>query len=253
VQRTLAILSLSVAIGASLLAQPSRLGTERPEVLRLWQERLAATDQALRAAEWDTAMKVLIHLVPEMANRIESGEGARSLFAAAAMYRALAHAGLGDLDRAEWDYGIALALHPGLVEADLSPYGEAGRHLAESRSRTVEVGGRPSEPAGELAPPKKLRGKDPQYPFAKRNACLEGPVLVEFVIDEQGLLRSPSLPKPTDPVLTFVVLDTLRTWRYRPASRNGQPMPVRFVLTVNFGIEVCRNPLAVPQRTPGDG
>ncbi len=38
-------------------------------------------------------------------------------------------------------------------------------------------------------------------------------------------------------VLGFAVLETLRSWRFKPATLNGQPVPVSFVFTVNFKID----------------
>jgi TonB family protein len=251
-KRPLAIASLLIAIAAPLHGKPSPLGTERPDVVARWQGQLGEVDEALRAGDWKAAMTVLHTLIGEMTNRVEGGEGARSLFAAAAMYRGVAQVGLGDLEGGQWDHGIALAMYPDLVEADLSVYGEPGKYLVTPRSTEVK-NDPPLDPSAVFTPPKKIRGLDPQYPYAKRNACVEAPVLVEFILDEQGGLRSPSIPQPTDPVLTFIFLDTARTWRFRPATSGGRPVAIRFKVKVNFGLDVCRNPLAVSRPNPTTG
>jgi hypothetical protein len=54
------------------------------------------------------------------------------------------------------------------------------------------------------------------------------------VIGEDGLLHLPGLAEVREGALSFVVLDTLRKFRYRPATLDGKPVAVRFELTIRF-------------------
>jgi hypothetical protein len=59
-------------------------------------------------------------------------------------------------------------------------------------------------------------------------------VLTQAVINEAGLTELPYVLQPTDPVLTLAALEALGTWRFRPATLDGKPVRVYFILTVNF-------------------
>ncbi len=62
-----------------------------------------------------------------------------------------------------------------------------------------------------------------------------GALAVQVVIDADGLPREPLLlTRVQEPALTYSVLETIRDWRFRPATSNGKPVPCLFTLTVNF-------------------
>jgi protein TonB len=68
------------------------------------------------------------------------------------------------------------------------------------------------------------------YPPLALAARVEGPVLLEAIIDTEGrvqavrVLRSP-------PMLDAAAVEAVRQWRYTPTLLNGTPVPV--IMTVN--------------------
>ncbi len=96
-----------------------------------------------------------------------------------------------------------------------------------------------STPSPTITPPRKIAGNQPDYPLAKAKSCIQSPVVVHTVIDEEGKTRFPAIEAGTDPVLALAAFDALRTWRFVPAKRGGKPVEVFFVQTINFKVRQC--------------
>jgi protein TonB len=81
--------------------------------------------------------------------------------------------------------------------------------------------------------PIRLLVTQPRYPQEAFTQKVEGEVLVEFVIDAQGYVVDARVIRSI-PLLDAAALACVREWRFRPATRNGQPVaslaraPVRF-------------------------
>jgi TonB family protein len=253
------ILTLALALGAlgSLPvaragAQVQRLGSERPDVIAAWKERMVAADHALLAGEWKPAKKAMIRLLSEICARFERGPGAADLLGRATMLRGLAEIGLGDEREGRWDGELAVALLPQLAGIDFSAYGEVGTRMAaglpEPLAEGAEVEAAPASSSHELdesvVAPRKRNAPSPKYPYAKRVACIAAPIVVQFVVDVDGLPRHPEVIDSPDPVLSFAALDTVRRWRFSPATRKGEPVAVYYNLAVHFDVPICTNPMA---------
>lgn len=260
-QTAFAVLLAQALLPPALLsgAAPPSLGRERPDVIANWQSRISAANEAAQTGEWKKAKKIADTLLPEMCDRIESGEGANRLLAAAALLRAVGEAGMGNLRDARWDFGMAQALYPPSSEVDLTAYGAPGKLLEGWRygPRPLEEAQEPdaetekieeSGSSADVTPPRKIRGEAPKYPYAKRQACLDGPIVVEFVIDEEGHVADPRLLTLQDPVLGLAAMDPLRTWLYEPGRLEGKPIKIYFTLTVNFEVQSCSHPVALQRK-----
>ena len=71
-------------------------------------------------------------------------------------------------------------------------------------------------------PPVKTHHEDPRIPRDKWPAT---PVLSEAIIGTDGLLTDPILLSDVDPALASAILEALKAWRYKPALRDGKPVP----------------------------
>ena len=215
-----------------------------------WNNRLQAVRTHLAAGEHRQALDLVIPLQREMMHRIESGPGAAKALAITALSRALAEAGLNDMEAAAWDWYAAQALDSGIAETDLAPFGAAGAALKALPRLEVEPG-EPIDPeklrdASKPCDPKKdeecvtrpelvQRPSTPAYPGALRASCIEGTVVVSSIIDEEGKIRTPWLKKqPESPVMTLSALESLRSWRFKPATLKNEPVKVYYELNVNF-------------------
>lgn len=98
-----------------------------------------------------------------------------------------------------------------------------------SRSNAVAVG-------GGVDPPVKIHSPQPRYTEDARRAGVEGVVILETVVDEEGNVRDVKVLKGLPYGLDQSAVDTVKTWRYEPALRDGEPVAVYFTFTINFSI-----------------
>jgi TonB family protein len=82
-----------------------------------------------------------------------------------------------------------------------------------------------------LKPP--AREGVPQYPPDARAAGIKGVVLTEIVIDPSGNVADARVVRSV-PMLDDAALQAVRTWKFAPTIVNGQPVPVRMTVSVNF-------------------
>jgi periplasmic protein TonB len=88
-----------------------------------------------------------------------------------------------------------------------------------------------------VVPPVVVERTDPVYPIQARLNEIEGDVVLEVVIDEQGNMVGPIRVEKSIPLLDNAAIEALKQWRFAPArDRNGKPLrvildvPLRFVL-----------------------
>ena len=77
------------------------------------------------------------------------------------------------------------------------------------------------------------RKVQPIYPAQARSKGLQGPVVLQIVIDEVGEVRNLRTVSG-DAVLARAAIDAVRQWRYQPYRLNGQPVKMPTQITVNF-------------------
>lgn len=94
-----------------------------------------------------------------------------------------------------------------------------------------------SEPyrvGGEVTRPEKISGDEPVYTEMARKARIMGVVILEAVIDEQGGVTDARVLKGLPMGLDRQALETVKTWKFKPATRAGRPVPVYYLVTMNF-------------------
>ncbi len=242
----LVLLATFQAAECSAQATVERLGKERPEVADRWRQTLEESDRLLAGGEWKRVRKAATRLLTEMSGRIESGEAAAAYLATAAAQRAIAQAGLGNERDASWDWEMAVGLNPRFAELALDDYGEGGVRL--DRIRETPASWDPRPPGATVQPPRRSRSPHPRYPYAKKVACLEDAIVINAIIDRDGLLQQPRPASTDDSVLSFAAMDAMRDWRFEPARLDGRPIAVLYSLKANFNIKLCRNLMAIREQ-----
>jgi TonB family protein len=91
----------------------------------------------------------------------------------------------------------------------------------------------PLRVGGSIVEPKKIKDVKPAFPEIARSAGITGVVILEVVIDEQGLVREAKVLRSI-PLLDQAALDAVRQWEYTPTLLNGQPVSLVMTVTVNF-------------------
>ena len=223
------------ALAGALLAStclPATAAEDR--TLTRWAADLDATAAFLKAGRYGRAVPRLKRLADEMVQLLGPGTGAARVLAATISQRALAEAGLGNLDDALWYWHVAIGIDPRFLQADLSEFGEPGRYLQANSlpPRELELIG-PPDPF--IEPPKIRKRPRLVYPVGAKYFEVQGQLVVEVVLGVDGRPRYPRVLQPLPaPTLTFVALDAVRQWRFEPARLRGQAVDVYYTLTVNW-------------------
>lgn len=90
--------------------------------------------------------------------------------------------------------------------------------------------------SGGVTAPIKIYAPQPRYTEDARRAGVEGVVILETVVDTEGNVRDVKILKGLPFGLDQSAVDTVKTWRYEPAMRDGEPVAVYFTFTINFSI-----------------
>ena len=82
--------------------------------------------------------------------------------------------------------------------------------------------------------PRPLRASPPRYPRAMKRAKKEGRVILFMVIDEGGRVVSAEVRKSTDSGFNGEALKAARKWKFKPGSKNGQPVRAKILQPISF-------------------
>jgi len=100
----------------------------------------------------------------------------------------------------------------------------------------LSAGARPV--GAEVAPPELVEKVNPVYPEEMRAARATGKVILQAVIDEEGMVSAVEVLRGSSHApLDNAAVDAVRQWRYRPATLEGKPVKVYFTVVVDFVLE----------------
>ena len=103
---------------------------------------------------------------------------------------------------------------------------------AQPTARTPEE--EPLQVGGDVLPPQVVSRVYPDYNALPRPLHVTGVPVVEAVISRSGKVTQVHMVKATNPHLDSAIMNALKQWKFRPATRNGHPVAVRFIMTVNI-------------------
>jgi protein TonB len=99
------------------------------------------------------------------------------------------------------------------------------------------VPGRPLRVDGRMIKaPTRLVSVNPVYPDDARGAHVEGVVLLEITIAEDGSVTGARVLRSV-PLLDQAALEAVRQWVYEPTLLNGVPIAVTLTVTINFTLQ----------------
>ena len=90
--------------------------------------------------------------------------------------------------------------------------------------------------------PVKLSGEDPKYSEIAREARIQGTVILEAIINEDGDIARVRSIKGLPMELTDNAIAAVKTWKYEPATLDGKPVSVYYQLTINFRLNGKKKP-----------
>ena len=235
--RTRALAGFALSTALLLVAFPALALT--PEE---WKAEYDQVELRLRVADWQAADAAIAKLFKATIEQHgDTGRFDGGLVQLTAM-RAIAEQGLGRTADASWHWHVAVSLLPDLQRMDLSPYGEPARALQAQgvRGRELAAGERyrKDEPVGDLAgikAPKRAKGPGIRLP-SLRMKDMGGFYVFEVMVEADGTVTQPLLLQRKGSVaLGLLAFDALRNWRFKPATRDGAPVAVPYLIGIGTG------------------
>jgi protein TonB len=93
--------------------------------------------------------------------------------------------------------------------------------------------GAPLRVGGRVRQPKSIVQVRPEYPPLARQARIQGQVLIDAILDEQGNVIDMKVVSGP-PLLYQAALDALKKWKYEPTYLNERPIAVEMIVTITF-------------------
>jgi TonB family protein len=110
----------------------------------------------------------------------------------------------------------------------------------------------PFRVGGDVKAPVAIVYVDPIYPQEARQARVSGIVILDTVIDHNGVVKDVRVRKPLPFGLSEAAVDAVKQWSFKPGTLNGEAVDVVFELTVNFKLDNKDFDPNGPMRVSGD-
>jgi len=94
--------------------------------------------------------------------------------------------------------------------------------------------GKGSDAPDCVTPPRTTYSSDPEYPEKERKARHQGTVVLELVVDTDGLPRDIKVSRPLSRDFDKAAINAVKTWRFVPASKDGKPVATEIDVEVSF-------------------
>jgi len=124
---------------------------------------------------------------------------------------------------------VVLLLVSGAMPQDAPPIDLSGPNRTVPTCR-----GKQSDAPGCVTPPHATFQPDPDYPDKARRKKQRGTVLVGLIVGTDGLPREVRVDHSATPELDGAAVDTVKRWRFTPASKDGKPVAAQIKVEVSF-------------------
>lgn len=123
---------------------------------------------------------------------------------------------------------------------------DTGAAAGAPQTANVEMAGTGGVGIPELIQASKVQ---PDYPEAARTAGIEGKVFLQAVINTDGTVGEIKILREPDGNHGFAAsaIAAVSQWRYRPAMKDGQPVPVYFTVMISFALDKPKDEAPKPE------
>ena len=90
---------------------------------------------------------------------------------------------------------------------------------------------------GDVQPPRKVHFPQPLYTEEARKARVQGVVILQAIVDEEGNVVDVKVVKGLPEGLEQSAVDTVLGWKYEPATVDGKAVSVYMNLTISFSLQ----------------
>jgi len=219
-------------------------------------DEIQEIDELLLAHDWKKADKRVQRLQRKLFTTVVGqGEGLLGILAS---FDAIARAGLGNEHEALFMWEVSQQLFPEVSDLDLDRYGSA---VAETLGRdSLALAHPPPDPITSVedeeeilspaeifaldhsnendenyVPPKKVYAPKPSLPFARLSQTAAR-VIVECTVALDGRVYRPKvLAAAGDITMVYRTLEALASWRFKPATLDGRPVPTVLQMDLKSG------------------
>ena len=95
----------------------------------------------------------------------------------------------------------------------------------------------PMQISGNVLAPVRVHSPDPHYPEEARHARVQGVVILQTIIDKVGNVTDIKVLKGLPSGLTEAAVEAVSKWRFKPATHEGKPVAVYYLVTVSFSVQ----------------
>lgn len=108
------------------------------------------------------------------------------------------------------------------------------RRAGSSADIEMAIGFRGKTP--DFTPPKAQYFPEPDFSETARRENVHGTELLSVVVDKTGTVVAITIERGLGYGLDESAIDSVKTWRFSPALRNGEPVSVHFPIEVSFNL-----------------
>jgi TonB family protein len=123
---------------------------------------------------------------------------------------------------------LPLLLLSAAIAQDSAPVDLTGNdHVPICRGKDTDVPGCITAPHATYSP-------DPKYPKKESKAHRRGTVVLDLVVDADGLPRDIKVNLPLSPEFDEAALNAVKKWKFSPATKDGKPVATQIKVEVSF-------------------
>lgn len=84
--------------------------------------------------------------------------------------------------------------------------------------------------------PRPVYTPEPEFSEFARKFGMQGTVVLKIIVDKTGAVVRPEIERPVGFGFDEQAVERVRTWKFRPAMRDGKPVAVRMTIQVAFNL-----------------
>jgi TonB family protein len=110
-----------------------------------------------------------------------------------------------------------------------------GKEAPEDLRKRVG-GGEPSiySVGNGVSAPRVIAQPEPQFSSEARNTHFQGTVGLDVIVNREGRIAKALISRPAGMGLDEQAIEALKSWRFHPATRNGEPVAVVLYIETDF-------------------
>lgn len=108
---------------------------------------------------------------------------------------------------------------------------------SEATEKPKESGAMATRKGGKVNPPALIYSPSPRFTRSAKEAGINGTVVIGLIVDASGAPQQVHIVKPLGMGLDEEAVRDVSEYRFKPATYEGQPVPVEINIQVNFRID----------------